>query len=333
MSSANIEKTNHICLLILCAIAITFSLHFTKDVLVPLVFALVVYEAVLPAVHIFENKWKLPKFVAALLGFMVYLAVMFCIIAFIVNSVGDIARLVELYKSKFSDFGISVMELAGANGFTTSTMDIFGFLKDLPVLGTIKSFAVNIADVLGQISLVSLLVGFLIFGGQRGLPSNHFFTEVNNKISKYLMTKFITSFTTALIVGVILKVFDADLVFAFAFFTFVLNFIPSIGSVFATLLPLPVLALKFGFGLPFFACLILIGVTQFIIGNVLEPKVMGNNLQLHPIAILVFLLFWGIVWGIPGMFLSVPITASLKILLERMDATKPFARLLEGKIG
>ena len=191
----------------------------------------------------------------------------------------------------------------------------------------------NIADILGQISLVALLVGFLLFGGQQGLPQNHILTEVNQKIAKYLATKFVSSFITAVIVAIILSAFDADLVFAFAFFTFVLNFIPSIGSVFATLLPLPILALKFGFGFPLLSCLLLMGGTQFIIGNVIEPKFMGDNLQLHPIAILLFLLFWGIVWGIPGMFLSVPITASLKILLDRIESTRPLARLLEGKLA
>lgn len=329
----SMSRLNHICLMTLAAIAVTFSLHFTKDVLVPLVFAVIVYEAILPIVYFLEGKLKAPKFVAALIGFIVFLIVILGVSAFIANSIGDIVKLIELYKSKFTDIGLKAMELAGANGISSSRDSILSFFKDLPVLGTIKTFALNIADILGQISLVALLVGFLLFGGQQGLPQNHILTEVNQKIAKYLATKFVSSFITAVIVAIILSAFDADLVFAFAFFTFVLNFIPSIGSVFATLLPLPILALKFGFGFPLLSCLLLMGGTQFIIGNVIEPKFMGDNLQLHPIAILLFLLFWGIVWGIPGMFLSVPITASLKILLDRIESTRPLARLLEGKLA
>jgi AI-2 transport protein TqsA len=329
----SMERTNHICLLIVTAIVITFSLHFTKDVLVPLAFSLVIYEALLPIVHFLERKWKVPPVLAALISFVVFLGIMLAMILFVTNTVGDIVKLSELYKAKFASAGVDLMNLAGNFGMEKSQAGMLGVLKELPLLGTVKSFALNLADFVGQLSLVVLLVGYLIFGGRTGFPKKHFFVEVNEKISKYLATKFISSFITAILVATILAFADADLVLAFALLTFILNFIPSIGSVIATLLPLPIIALKFGLGFKFMACMLLIGGIQFTIGNVLEPKVMGNNLNLHPIAILCFLLFWGIVWGVPGMFLAVPITASLKILLEKMEATRPFARLLEGKLS
>ena len=66
-------------------------------------------------------------------------------------------------------------------------------------------------------------------------------------------------------------------------------------------------------------------------GNVLEPKLMGENLGLHPITIMVFLLFWGIVWGVAGMFLAVPITSLTKIVLQRFERTQYLAGLMAGK--
>ena len=71
---------------------------------------------------------------------------------------------------------------------------------------------------------------------------------------------------------------------------------------------------------------------QMIIGNVVEPKLLGDSLELHPITVLLSLIFWGMLWGLPGMLLAAPITAVLKILLESLDLTKPVANLLAGHL-
>ena len=111
--------------------------------------------------------------------------------------------------------------------------------------------------------------------------------------------------------------------------TFLLNFIPNIGSAVAMLLPVPVVLLTgeisvttkiVALGLP--------ALVQFLVGNVLEPKWMGSSLDLNPIVILLALIFWGVLWGPVGMLLSVPITAVLKILLQRLPYTRPVADLL-----
>jgi len=118
----------------------------------------------------------------------------------------------------------------------------------------------------------------------------------------------------------------------FAVITFFLNFIPNIGSLIAILLPAPVAILQFGLGFKFAMLMIILGGIQFAIGNVLDPKLMGENLGLHPVVVLLALLFWGFIWGVPGMFLSVPMTAIIKLILSRYPATKPVAGWLEGNI-
>ncbi|MCB0357914.1 MAG: AI-2E family transporter, partial [Bdellovibrionales bacterium] len=79
--------------------------------------------------------------------------------------------------------------------------------------------------------------------------------------------------------------------------------------------------------------LVFTGLIQIIIGNVIEPKLMGESMNLHPIAILLFLMFWGVVWGVPGMFLAVPITAILRIIFSRIEMTRPLANLISGQIS
>jgi AI-2 transport protein TqsA len=70
---------------------------------------------------------------------------------------------------------------------------------------------------------------------------------------------------------------------------------------------------------------------QFISGNVVEPKIMGDSFELHPVAVLLTLMLWGMIWGIVGMILATPVTAAIKILLERFDRTRPVAEMLAGR--
>ena len=118
--------------------------------------------------------------------------------------------------------------------------------------------------------------------------------------------------------------------FMFATVTFLFNFIPTIGSIIAVALPLPIMLLQFGFGGVFIACLALLAATQVIIGNILEPKFMGESTGLHPVTILLSLTFWGLLWGITGMFLSVPITASLRIIFSKFEMTAVIADAFAG---
>jgi AI-2 transport protein TqsA len=72
---------------------------------------------------------------------------------------------------------------------------------------------------------------------------------------------------------------------------------------------------------------------QLISGNIVEPKLMGNSSDLHPVTILLALMFWGMMWGVIGMFLATPITSALKIVLERIESTRPLAALMAGRFG
>jgi AI-2 transport protein TqsA len=75
------------------------------------------------------------------------------------------------------------------------------------------------------------------------------------------------------------------------------------------------------------------GAIQFAIGNVLEPRLMGKSMKMHPITILLALIFWGVLWGPVGMFLAVPMTSVIRIFLEKNEITEPIARLMAGQTG
>ncbi|MHC4224754.1 MAG: AI-2E family transporter [Planctomycetota bacterium] len=107
---------------------------------------------------------------------------------------------------------------------------------------------------------------------------------------------------------------------------------PNIGSVIATILPLPVILVSPELGATSKVVAVAgPAVINFVLGNLVEPKMMGTSVDLHPVTILLALVFWGMLWGIAGMLLAVPMTASLKILFEKLDLTRPVANLLAGR--
>ena len=120
-----------------------------------------------------------------------------------------------------------------------------------------------------------------------------------------------------------------------AFIIFLLNFIPSVGSISATAFPVIFSAVQYGDLSK--SLYVLVGVLsiQVLIGNVVEPRLLGNRLNLSPIVILLGLTFWGYVWGVVGMLLSVPIMAMMMIIFSQFDNTRNIAIFFshDGNLG
>jgi AI-2 transport protein TqsA len=180
--------------------------------------------------------------------------------------------------------------------------------------------------------LVSIFSVFLLSGRTPGDTHEGIYREIDVKIRRYIVTKVATSATTGLLVGLLLWILGIDLALVFGVLAFFLNFIPNVGSIIATLLPLPLAFVQFDGSVRILLVLLLPGAVQMTVGNFLEPKLMGEGLDLHPVAILVSLVFWGLIWGVVGMLLAAPITAVLQIVLGRFETTRPVAKLLAGQL-
>lgn len=142
------------------------------------------------------------------------------------------------------------------------------------------------------------------------------FRHITEQVQKYIITKFLISLSVGLIMGFILWLFDVDFFIIWASFAVILNFIPNIGSVISVVLPTIIALVQYeSFGYAFLVAAILV-ITLNIIGNIIEPKIFGDRLGLNPLVILLSLLLWGYLWGIVGMFLAVPLTAVIKIIIS-----------------
>ena len=155
--------------------------------------------------------------------------------------------------------------------------------------------------------------------------------EVSAAIISYLKAKVKSSLVLAVPVGIVLWVVGVKFALLWAILTFLCNFIPYIGTAVAYTLPVTFAFLWFGLTTwePFAAAGLLL-VCHIGSASVAEPMIIGNAVGVSPLVILGSLAFWGLLWGIPGMFLAVPLSVVAILVMDHFDSTRPIARLLKG---
>ena len=181
-------------------------------------------------------------------------------------------------------------------------------------------------------SMIVLIYVFFLLLGKPSYADTETVREIDLQIRTYLSLKTVISVVTGAIFSLALALFGVPMALSFGVLAFLLNFIPNIGPVIATILPLPLIILDPSGNLIWMlAAIATISAIQLISGNVIEPKMMGESSDLHPVTILVGLMFWGMMWGIIGMFLATPMIAAAKIVLERFEPTRKVALLMAGR--
>lgn len=155
--------------------------------------------------------------------------------------------------------------------------------------------------------------------------------KLNQAIRAYIGVKFAASFATGLLSFFVIEYAGLDFAIFWAFAIFALNFIPTIGSIAATILPSLMALIQFDTLTPFFIVAAGVGLIQFCIGGLLEPKLYGDALNISPFVIIFSLILWGLLWGVVGMLLCVPITFTLITFLSQFRSTRPVAVLLSRR--
>lgn len=157
------------------------------------------------------------------------------------------------------------------------------------------------------------------------------YASINGKVLKYLRIKTIFNLINGIVHFAVLSIFSVDFAPLLGLLAFLFNYLPNIGSIITTVAPGIVALIQFG-SLPHALLIVaILVVLHYIIGNVLEPRAMGLTLNLSPTAVLFTLVFWGWMWGIVGMILSVPIMAILVTIMEHFQVTQPIAILLSHR--
>jgi len=324
-----------ICLLLLTTFAMAAALYWLSAVMIPFVLAVFVTFAINPAVGFLTSRARVPR-PLAIAGVFLFGFLLFTVAGGLVtSSIGQLSQNAQAYQEKITGLITEGVAWLPLERFGIGLEGIQAQISSIPVGSVLVSLTNSLIQVLSNTVLVLIFVAFLLMGGGQVSGAGHgVWSEIQLRVERYLVTQVTLSAATGTLVGLILYALGVDLALVFGFLAFLLNFIPSIGSIIATLLPLPiVLVSPDATWTTAVLALVLPGSVQFVIGSILTPKVMGDSLDLHPITILMALIFWGVLWGIVGMLLATPMTAVLKILLERYELTRPVAWAMAGRLG
>ncbi|HDK37431.1 MAG TPA: AI-2E family transporter [Thiolapillus brandeum] len=203
----------------------------------------------------------------------------------------------------------------------------------------IGGFATAIMGLAGNAGLVAIYVIFLLLeeryfniklrlvfsDAERRKKVKQMLDAIQIQIRQYVYIKTMVSALTGIVSYVILLWVGVDYAPFWALLIFMLNYIPTIGSMIAVLLPTALSLVQFETLGPFLTLLVSLGTVQILIGNVLEPRLMGSSLNLSPLVVILALSLWGQMWGVTGMFLSVPITVIGMIVLANFPQTRSIA--------
>jgi AI-2 transport protein TqsA len=365
-------RARTLCLVVLTVIAVGGALYVLRPVLVPFVLSLFLVAGIAPVLSAIETRFRAPRIVAVGVTFVLGLCLLGLLWALIYASVGTLIDDAPTYRKRLgelagrveswipsdplqrqgasekssdstSDADASAENLAGSSGKAESESAEAADHKGANALskfisentGTwVSQLTGALMELLSSAVIVLIFMFFLILGDATRVPeATGVWKEIESSIRNYIVTKGLISLFTGLAFGVALWFFGVPLALVFGLLAFLLNFIPNIGPIIASLLPLPLILLDPEMSVWSMALAIIVtsGI-QMVSGNVIEPKIMGESFELHPVAVLLSLMLWGMIWGIVGMFLAVPITAAIKILLERFEQTKPVADLMAGKL-
>ena len=338
-----LSRTSHFLIVISLLVVI---LYYGQSIIIPFIFALLLWFTVRILSSLADKvpffKRYLPKWLKKLIS----TAILFFAITFfaqvVVSSVNTITKSHQNYDENIELIIENINVQFGID--TRSWVD--NNVKNIEIGQLIKPFLDALSSILGNAFMIMLFAIF-IFIEETNFQSkikqlidrspdkfsklNATLSKIEWSIARYLGIKTIVSLLTGILSFIILKIVGVHYAVFWAFLIFLLNFIPTIGSLLATIFPAVFCLLQFG---EFTQCLMvffIVGSIQVLIGNFLEPKWMGNSMNISPLIAIIALVFWGSIWGTTGMILSIPITVILIIVCSQFQSTKPIAMLLSEK--
>ena len=330
----NTIETNRIVtgsLFIIACIAVAFILNFAQPFLVPLVIALLIRILIDPIIDYQIDFLHVHRVIAVFVSLCLIVFLFIIIVPFIGSSVITFLQSADDYNNKVLILiDIVILKLKEFN-VEIDRDTIRNSLNTLPLLDCASAILSNSANFISKLVLVIIMTLFLLLG-KKPINTSPEWNDIIGHVKKYIFTKFITSTITGVLAGLIYWILGLELAFIFGSLTFLLNFIPVVGSIIAVLLPIPIAVLQFSDISSVILIILLPLFVHQIIGNIIEPKIFGEAFGLHPITIILSLIFWGMIWGIIGVLLAAPLTAIIRVTFERFESTKQIARLLEGKI-
>ena len=326
---------------------VIIGLLYFQNILQPFVVSVLIWF-IINQVKLSLEKIKIggksmPSALSSILAFLIIFILTFLIVELLVNNLEGIAASMPEYIAKLNvSYGdasafindpkyveyiqkwINGLDLAGmATGIINS---LSGFVANIAVVVVYVIFFI-MEDATQRLKLEKLFPG-------KGKQYNKFMNnmwQIRDSIRSFLWQKTLISLITGAVSYVILLIMGVDYAFLWSFLIFMFNFIPYIGPLFSSLFPAIFAVIITGNLMQFVYVFAAMEGVQIVLGNFVEPMMMGKGTNLGPVTVIVALAFWGMIWGMVGMILAVPVSAVLVIVLSQIHSTRYLAVLLSEK--
>jgi AI-2 transport protein TqsA len=285
---------------------------------------------------------SVPKLISVILAFMIIFGFGFVLINIVAQNARHVAAAAPKYQTRLQQLQGEVFSRVGVE----EPPELRQLVKAIDLRSVFTTVAKQVAGVLEDVTLI-VIYGVFIMLERRFVPIKlqalfpdperrknaiRVIRRIDRDIHTYLGVKTAVSFTSALLSYILMRIVGLDFAEFWALLIFILHFIPTIGVIVATILPTLLAAVQFDDLRPFLV--IGIGITAIaqLMGNIVEPNVMGETLNLSPLTVILSLIVWGSLWGIVGAFLCVPLTVILVIVMSNFRATR-WVSILLSKTG
>lgn len=338
-------------LLTFCSIVLLgVIMKLLASVMIPVVIAVLLSCVFYPIVKRLNEKLKMPWVLGSLIMVLAIVILIMILSTIIGTSLTTFLGQYPKYESKF----LSLYKMY-ADTFNFQFYDDKSFFENiwgqLKVREFVQKFALSFSsDLLSftkSIGMVLLFIAFLLiemrfghekvdamFKGKSSRRVMNVTRKIMTETVRFLSIKFFISLATGILVFLCCLICGVDFAILWAFFAFVMNFIPTFGSIFSVVLTTLFTLLQF-YPSMLRTVFIFVSMTtiNMVLGNIIEPRVEGKNLGISPFVILVSLTFWGWMWGFIGMIIAVPMMMIVKIICENVSFLQPVAIILGNKLS
>jgi predicted PurR-regulated permease PerM len=343
MSKMNHLNTTNKLLLVIIIPFIFYLAHLLSFILIPLISSMFIALLFLPLMRWMEKR-SFPKFLSVIVVVVLIILMLFISLELLKLTSREIrtadSSIIESAKIKILGLIKAVeayigIQLIQDDQTLKDLINKENIVKNIGI--TAKYFGSVLSMVLTTVFFVILWLAesinfhklFNTFLIKTNFTSVKTFRKIEKDLVTFIIVKFLMSLFTGVGTGLFCLAFDVSFPIFWGLFAFLINFIQMIGS-FVTVICCSIFAIVEmdpSSTLLFF--IICITLVQVLFGAILEPVFMGKSFSINVITILIMLMFWGFIWGIPGLIMSIPITVFFKIILEQFPPTVKFAKILE----
>ena len=326
--------------LILIAL-ILLGLHLGKDLLIPFVLALVVWYLI-NSLRLLVNRIKLgqrtlPPWLQTVVSILFILIIFRVIGSLVMSNLREFNKVSPFYNERINEASAQISAYFNVPSVEKliTEFDLTSLMKN--IMNSSISFLTAVFIVMFYV--IFLLIEQGIFKKKLDLIMTDKFKrlrffrtlqKVDKSIHSYLTVKALISLIVSITSYVVFLSFGVDFAILWAVLAFLLNFIPFVGAFVAIVFPTLICFLQSADPVLTLAIFLILMSIQLVVGNFIEPKIVGKSLNLSPLVVVISLAFWGALWGIAGMFLCIPITVAIMIVLNQSQQTKWIAIMLSA---